>query len=165
MCILCYWWNLLKQLLVKKLLEENEIDILCMQETEVMKDINHNKLKIFGYLTELELNSTKSRVGFYISKLVRYVRRVDLEGSDSNLIIIDVEGTLNTRLINVYRSFAPQNNVFQREKFKNQLSLINTAMCNSNCILLVLRKMILIIHMYDTSMILKMYYPTKIWYN
>ena len=44
--------------------------------------------------------------------------------------------TLNTRLINVYQSFAPQNNVSQREKFKYHLSLINTAMCNSNCILL-----------------------------
>ena len=91
-------------MLVKKLLEENEIDILCMQETEVMKDINHNELKISGYLMELELNTTKSRVGFYISKSVRYVRRVDLEGSDSNLIIIDVEGTLNTRLITAQSS-------------------------------------------------------------
>ena len=123
-----------KKLLVKKLLEENEIDILCMQETEVMKDIDHNELKISGYSMELEQNSTKSRVGFYISKSVSYVRRFDLEGSDSNLIIIDVEGTLNTRLINVYRSFAPQNNVSQREKFQYQLSLIKIAMCSGkNC--------------------------------
>ena len=38
-----------KKLLVKKLLEENDIDVLCMQETEVMKDINHNELKISEY--------------------------------------------------------------------------------------------------------------------
>ena len=31
-----------KKLQVKNLLEENEIDILCMQETEVLKDIDHN---------------------------------------------------------------------------------------------------------------------------
>ena len=88
-----------------------------MQETEVPKDIDHNELMIPGYLMELEQNSVKSRVGFYISKSVSYVRRFDLEGKDSNLIIIDVEGTLNTRLINVYRLFTPQNNMSQREKF------------------------------------------------
>ena len=32
-----------KKLLVKKLLEENDIDILCMQETEVRKDIDHKE--------------------------------------------------------------------------------------------------------------------------
>ena len=62
------------------------------------------------------------------------LRRSDLEGTDSNLIIIDIEGSLNTRLINVYRAFAPQNGVSQRDKFKYQLSLINTAMCNVNSI-------------------------------
>ena len=84
----------------------------------------------------MEKNSLKSRVGFYIAKTLRYVRRSDLEGTDSNLIIIDIEGSLNTRLINVYRSFAPQNGVSQRDKFKYQLALINTAMCNVNSILL-----------------------------
>ena len=37
---------------------------------------------------------------------------------------------------NVYRSFAPQNGVSQREKFKYQLSLIKDAFLNSKCILL-----------------------------
>ena len=53
---------------MKRLLEENDIDILCMQETEVMKDIAENELKLTGYSLELEGNSKKSRVGFYISK-------------------------------------------------------------------------------------------------
>ena len=80
-----------KKLLVKKLPEVNDIDVLCMQETEVMKDINHNELKISEYLLELELNTKKSRVGVYISKTINYVRRTDLEGIDSNLIIIELE--------------------------------------------------------------------------
>ena len=33
-----------KKLLVKNLLNENEIDILCMQETEVNGDINTKEL-------------------------------------------------------------------------------------------------------------------------
>ena len=121
---------------MKRLLEENDIDILCMQETEVMKDIAENELKLTGYSLELEGNSLKSRVGFYISKSLNYQRKFELEGTDSNLIIIDVEGTVNTRIINVYRSFAPQNNISQREKFKYQLSLIKAAVDTSDCILL-----------------------------
>ena len=125
-----------KKLLIKKLLEEHEIDILCMQETEIGNDLNHNELNVSDYSIELEKNSSKSRVGFYVSKSVSYVRRCDLEGSDSKLIVIDLEGTLNTRLINVYRSFAPQNGISQRDKFKYQLTLIKNAICNMNCILL-----------------------------
>ena len=55
-----------------------------------MKDIDHNELRISEYFLELEENSTKSRVGFFVSKTLSYVRRIDLEGSDSNLIIIDL---------------------------------------------------------------------------
>ena len=35
-----------KKLLVKKLLEENENDVLCMQETEIMKDIDQNVIEL-----------------------------------------------------------------------------------------------------------------------
>ena len=119
-----------KKLLLKKMLEDNLIDVLCMQETEILKDIDHNELRISDYNLELEDNSIKSRVGFFVSKTIDYVRRLDLEGCDSNLIIIDLEGDLNIRLINVYRSFAPQSGVSQREKFKYQLLLIKKALCN-----------------------------------
>ena len=43
---------------------------------------------------------------------------------------------MNIRLINVYRSFAPQSGVSQREKFKYQLLLIKNALRNKNCMLL-----------------------------
>ena len=125
-----------KKFLIKKLLEENEIDVLSMQETEIIDDLNPDELRITNYSLELERNSVKARVGFYVSRSVNYVRRQDLEGVDSNLIIIDIEGTVNTRLINVYRSFAPQNGVSEREKFMYQVSLINTAVSNVSCILL-----------------------------
>ena len=107
-----------------------------MQETEIIDDLNPDELRITNYSLELERNSVKARVGFYVSRSVNYVRRQDLEGVDSNLIIIDIEGTVNTRLINVYRSFAPQNGVSEREKFMYQVSLINTAVSNVSCILL-----------------------------
>ena len=108
-----------------------------MQETEIRKDIDQNVLKISGYNLEIEKNSTKSRVGIYVSNAISYVRRTDLEGTDSNIIIIDLEGKIKTRIINVYRSFAPSTGMSQRENFKYQLSLIKKAFSNMNCVLLI----------------------------
>ena len=51
-------------------------------------------------------------------------KQLSLEGVDSNLIIIDIKGSNPSRIINVYKSFNPQNGQSQREKFKYQLSLI-----------------------------------------
>ena len=100
---------------MKNLLEENRIDILCMQETEVTNDININELSTF--------NSVKSRVGFYKSKNINYVRRTDLEGLNSHIIIIDITGESKLRVINVYRLFAPQGGESQQSKFRYQLSI------------------------------------------
>ena len=41
---------------MKNLLEENKIDILCMQETEINKDININELSTSKYCLEIENN-------------------------------------------------------------------------------------------------------------
>ena len=76
-----------KKYLVKNLLEEKKIDILCMQETEITGDINVKELETSNYSLELEVNIVKSRVGFYVSKKLNYIRRSDLEGVNSNLII------------------------------------------------------------------------------
>ena len=51
-----------------------------MQETEVTGDIDVTELETSNYCLELETNSVKSRVGFYISKTLNYMRRLDLEG-------------------------------------------------------------------------------------
>ena len=66
-----------------------------MQETEVTGNINVKELETSNYSLELETNTVKSRVGFYISKKLNYVRRKDLEGINSNVIIIDVIGSVN----------------------------------------------------------------------
>ena len=116
-----------KKYLVKNLLEEKKIDILCMQETEITGDINFKELETSNYNLELEVNSVKSRVGFYVSKKLNYIRRSDLEGVNSNLIIIDVTGETNLRVINVYRTFATQAGESQQSKFKYQLSILRKA--------------------------------------
>ena len=106
-----------------------------MQETEINPNLNHNLLSFPGYVIETETNSECARVAFYISTRINYVRRRDLEGNDSNIIVIDLEGDKKWRLINVYRSFAPQHNVTQRDKFVYQLGLIKQAFTTSSILL------------------------------
>ena len=55
-----------KKTLVKKILNENELDVLCMQELEVDKDYDCTLLNIPGYVLEVEENINKKRVGCYI---------------------------------------------------------------------------------------------------
>ena len=89
----------------------NKIDILCLQETEVLHSVNVDSLSIKNFEFELEKNTIKARTGIYLSNCINYKRKQDLEGIDSNLVIIDILTKKGPqRLINVYRSFSPQNN-------------------------------------------------------
>jgi len=125
-------WNLClglqnKKFQVKQMLLAEQIDVCCMQETDIKDDYPIELLTFPGYAIEIETNDVKSRVGIYISERLKFKRRNDLEGINSNLIIIDIIETKPVRLINIYRSFRPQENVSPREKFKYQLSLIKKA--------------------------------------
>lgn len=85
-----------KKLLVTKMLNEEKIDVLCIQETEIDISSDVNLLKIPGFELELELNSTKSRVAVYVNNNVKYVRKTELEGVDSHLLVIDLIGKNKT---------------------------------------------------------------------
>ena len=63
-----------------------------MQETELNKNLNHNLLSFPGFAIETENNTLKSRVGIYVRSRINYMRKLELEGGDSNLIIIDLMG-------------------------------------------------------------------------
>ena len=102
-------WNLClglanKKDLIKQTLTKNEIDICCLQETEIVKDYPENLLIFPGYSLELEKNDLKTRVGMYVSKTIRYKRRKDLEGLNNHLVIIDILDKKDTRLINILAS-------------------------------------------------------------
>ena len=60
-----------------------------------------------------------------LSISIAYNQLYQLEGVYSHLFIIDIEGSSAIkRIIKVYRSFNPQNNINARLKFKYQLELI-----------------------------------------
>ena len=107
-----------KKELVKQTILFEEIDVLCMQETESNKNLDHNLLSFPGFTIETEKNTMNSKVGIFISSKINSVRKLELEGEDSNLVIINLMGKSKCRIINVYRSFAPQHGVSQRAKLK-----------------------------------------------
>ena len=126
-------WNLClglsnKKNIVKNYILGESIDICCMQEVDIPRDYPNELLSFPGYNIEVETNETKSRVATYIKDNIKYIVNKNLEGTNSNLQIIDIDQTPKLRIINIYRSFNPQGGVTQREKFKYQLQLIKEAM-------------------------------------
>jgi mRNA deadenylase 3'-5' endonuclease subunit Ccr4 len=96
-------WNLClglenKKYLVLNELDLNNIDVCCLQETEIGKDYPIDILGNNKYEFETELNDTKKRVGMYISKKLNYKRRLDLGKKNCHLIIIDF--ALNSDIFN-----------------------------------------------------------------
>ena len=130
-------WNLClglfhKKEYVRSLLEENNIDILTLQETELANNIDPSVLQIKGYTFEIENNTQKRRIAIYIKNNIAYKRRTGLEKENLHTIILDV-GT--TRVITIYRTFKPQDNSSSRDNFRKQLNLINTATTQSTILL------------------------------
>ena len=76
----------------------------------------------------VENNVEKSRVGIFIRNEIKCKRRVDLEGQNNGIIIIDVDLKKKYRILNLYRVFNPTDGRSQRQFFTDQLSLIKNAL-------------------------------------
>ena len=101
-----------KRLEVERLMINNNVDIMCLQEVEIEKDYDFNALKLNNYCLEVENNSVKARVGIFISNNVNYKRMHQLEVINSHIIIIDITDSCTVKIIiNVYRCFNPQGNI------------------------------------------------------
>ena len=81
---------------VKGLILENEIEILCLQETEIEPGYSTELLAFKGYSFENELNNNKSRCGIYVSNKISYVRRSDIEIENLHVMIIDLNDKYKT---------------------------------------------------------------------
>ena len=55
-----------KKFEVSQLLLNKQIDVICLQETEIDPNFNFDLLAIDGFQLELENNTIKARTGFYI---------------------------------------------------------------------------------------------------
>ena len=133
-------WNLClgifhKKDYVRNILEENQIDVISLQETEISKDTDLENLKIRGYTLEVEENDEKMRIASYIKNGLHYRRRHDLEEKNRHLMIIDIETNPQTRIITIYRTFKPQQQITSRDHFKLQLQIINRVTTDNTLLL------------------------------
>ena len=133
-------WNLClglpnKKDVVLRELESNNIDVCCMQETELEKNYPVDILSTPIYEFESEKNTDKKRIGIYVNRQLNYNRREDLEESDSHVIILDIKSTINLRIISLYRSFRPPNGMSPRSFFEKQLNIVERN-CLPNTIVL-----------------------------
>ena len=107
----------------------------CLQETEIPLNYPENILNHNDYLLELEQNDDKKRVGIYISKDIKFKRRADLEKKNCHIVIIDVLGIVNCRILNVYRSFRPPGLLSPNTFFDKQLEVISGALTSNSIVL------------------------------
>ena len=124
-----------KKDLVKQIIIQEKIDIMCVQETELKSNMDHNLLSFPGYNFESEKCSSKSRVGTYINSSMKYVRRSELEEVDCHIVILDISSKPALRIINLYRSFNPPNNMSARDFFNIQLQTVKRAITNNTVII------------------------------
>ena len=120
---------------VKKLIVDNKIDILCLQETEIPVNYTINLLTFKGYAFENEINDVKSRCGIYISNNLSHVRRCDLEVPNMHIMIIDINDKRETRVINMYRPFTPPNDQTQKQFFDSQLLILKNNITSNTIVL------------------------------
>jgi hypothetical protein len=99
-----------------------------MPEVELQCKFPTKLLILPGYKIEIEKNNTKARVAMVSNTNIKYVRTTNFKGAHINLMIIDILQGASTRIININRSFPPQDNEGQREKFQYQVELIKIAM-------------------------------------
>ena len=100
-------WNLCLGLKKKKdyvlnTLRQEHIDICLLQEVEIPRDFPTNILSSRDYKLEVEKATIKARCAILIKNEVEYTRREDLEDIDLGMCVIDINGSLNYRIINCY---------------------------------------------------------------
>jgi endonuclease/exonuclease/phosphatase family metal-dependent hydrolase len=124
-----------KKDLVKQIILDEKIDIMCVQETELSSNLDHSLLSFPGYIYESEKSNIKARVGLFIRSGLKYVRRLDLEEVDCHVMIVDISSKNDLRIINLYRSFSPQNNYSPSEFFIRQIHLIKRAITKNTVLI------------------------------
>ena len=129
-------WNIClgiknKKDIVYEIQNEEKINVCALQEVEIQKDFPCNLLSSREYKIEIEQSSGKARNATVIKNHIDYTSRNDLEKEDTSIVIRDINSKPITRVINIYRSFKPPNNVHPLNAFKEQLSIISKSIADT----------------------------------
>ena len=120
-----------KEVIYQEIRDKN-IDICLLQEVEITKDYNSNLLTSKNYKIEVEDNEIKARCAIIIKDNLEYTRRSDLEDINMGIVIVDLLGCNQYRLVNIYRSFNPSNGMTPVQFFKAQLVILKRAVLTAN---------------------------------
>ena len=119
-----FCWGMIRKLdFIRRLLQQNQIDIIFLQETEITMDYDLSLLNIEDYYLEIEKSETR-RTCAYVKRTLNYKRRLDFEENDMHLICLDVLKPEKIRAIGVYRSFNPSNQT-KEQLFEKQVFMLN----------------------------------------
>jgi exonuclease III len=110
---------------VKTAIEENDIDILCIQEAEVKVEDNVNLLQIQGFSLEIEKTSTtfSRRTIMYIKNHISYERMSHLEKEDAHVICVKLQ-KYNICLASVYRTYKLTHKASHKEAIEEQIGIL-----------------------------------------
>ena len=134
-------WNLCNGLsnklqYVKHVINEECIDILILQETEIKANYDLNLLDINGYHSEISNSSGTKRMVTYIRNSVEY-KRIQ-EKIDSNVVLLELSNKYTVaRLAGIYRQFKQVENRTQLQTFKLQLQHITHFIDGNNSFILI----------------------------
>jgi exonuclease III len=114
--------------LVKKLLIDSEIDILCIQEAEVDADDDLGLLEIKDYNLELEISrdrNTKRRTLMYVNRRIDYERTMEAERAEAHIIIITLKGYGGIGLASIYRTYKLTHKEDHKSALEEQITILN----------------------------------------
>ena len=123
-------WNIClgilhKMYLVKKFIEENDIDILCIQEAEMKAEDNMDLIHIPGFNLELENTSEnfKIRTLTYIREGIVYERMNQFEKENAHVICIKLVKE-NINLASLYRTYKLTHLTSHKTAFEEQVGIL-----------------------------------------
>ena len=138
---LCTWNVCLgarcKLSIIKDLLNDNKIDVLCVQESEIKSEENLDEYQITNYSLEAEIVSAgfKIRTVMYIKSDISYRRINQLEKADSHQIVIKLlkANVVVTSLYRTYQLTVHQDHV---AAFKDQISVLDRILQQENKVII-----------------------------
>jgi exonuclease III len=136
-------WNLClglqyKLSYVKEILFKEEIDVLCLQETELESDFDLEILNINGYVLETDFANNTIRSVVYIKSTLNYERLVN-QGLNQNIIALKIaqDNLPHLFITAIYRPWKNVDGLSQETAFENQVNEMNRLIpTNNDCMCL-----------------------------
>lgn len=112
---------------VEEILKKNDIDVICIQESEITSHDDLSIIQIEGYVVELEKSCEKIRSLMYIKNNISYERHEQMEKQDGHVILISIKNKLKViQLASVYRTYKLTTKTTHKEEFADQLAVLKS---------------------------------------